>query len=345
MEESMNKPDVQEPFAEETVDADAASAVADTAPASPEAADDTSEENRMEVVVPANTSAEAEAEAEEEQESVSDEFIRIDGQPLEQILEALLLASDEPLSIDRIETILGDEAPPRPQIRAALKRLGSAFDVCSYELKETASGFRLQVGDPYARWVGRLREERAPRYSRALLETLALIAYRQPITRGEIEEVRGVAVSTTIIRTLEEREWVRVVGHKEVPGRPSLYATTKKFLDYFNLKSLSQLPTLEEIRDLESAAAQLEGGLPGASDAQNPDAGLDEGFAADATASADTPETLEPVSVEEDAAAEATGTGVVEDPEALMVPRADAAAGEQDEDLLLESIPVPDVTH
>jgi segregation and condensation protein B len=125
-------------------------------------------------------------------------------------------------------------------------------------LKQVASGYRFQVRADYGEWVGRLWKEKPPRYSRALLETLALVAYKQPITRGDIEEIRGVAVSTNIMRTLIEREWVRVVGHRDVPGHPALYATTKNFLDYFNLRSLDELPTLAEIRDLTAGVEELE---------------------------------------------------------------------------------------
>jgi len=127
-----------------------------------------------------------------------------------------------------------------------------------FQLKEVASGYRFQVRQEYAEWVGRLWEERPPRYSRALLETLALIAYKQPITRGDIEEIRGVAVSTNIMRSLLEREWVRVVGHRDVPGRPAIYATTKTFLDYFDLDSLEALPTLSEIKDLAQGTEDLD---------------------------------------------------------------------------------------
>jgi len=126
-----------------------------------------------------------------------------------------------------------------------------------YELVQVAGGYRFQVRQNLSTWVGRLWQERPPRYSRALLETLSLIAYRQPITRGEIEEIRGVAVSTNIIKTLQEREWVRVVGHRDVPGRPAMYATTRQFLDYFNLKSLEELPTLAEIKDLDNLSGDL----------------------------------------------------------------------------------------
>jgi segregation and condensation protein B len=132
------------------------------------------------------------------------------------------------------------------------------YQARGYELKQVASGYRLQVKQEFSTWVGRLWEEKPARYTRALLETMALIAYRQPITRGEIEEVRGVSVSSNIIKTLLERDWIKVLGHKDVPGKPTLYGTTKEFLDYFNLKKLDELPTLAEIRDLDSIHPELE---------------------------------------------------------------------------------------
>jgi segregation and condensation protein B len=135
--------------------------------------------------------------------------------------------------------------------RKALEVLGKSCAGRAFELKEVATGYRLQIRETFAPWVGRLWEERPQRYSRALLETMALIAYRQPITRGEIEDVRGVAVNSNIIKTLMEREWIRVVGHREVPGRPAMFATTKAFLDHFNLKSLDELPALAELREME----------------------------------------------------------------------------------------------
>ncbi|HBO14018.1 MAG TPA: SMC-Scp complex subunit ScpB, partial [Halieaceae bacterium] len=147
--------------------------------------------------------------------------------------------------------------PPKEDIRAALEEVAARCEDRGFELREVASGFRFQVRQNLGPWVARLWHERPPKYSRALLETLALIAYRQPITRGEIEEIRGVAVSSNIIKTLHEREWIRVVGHRDVPGRPAMYATTRQFLDYFNLKSLDQLPALAEIRDLETLNAEL----------------------------------------------------------------------------------------
>ncbi|WP_114417223.1 SMC-Scp complex subunit ScpB [Marinospirillum perlucidum] len=170
---------------------------------------------------------------------------------LVRILQALLLAAREPLSLDRLQALFSDaERPAREELKEALQMLQAEAENTSQELVELASGFRYQIRADYAAWVSRLWEEKPPRYSRALLETLALIAYRQPVTRGEIEEVRGVSVSSQIIRSLEDREWIRVVGHREVPGRPALYATTRHFLDYFNLQSLKDLPPLDEIREL-----------------------------------------------------------------------------------------------
>ena len=181
---------------------------------------------------------------------------------LQAIAEAALLAAARPLSLDQIMALFEEsEQPPRKQMEHALQRLGESCETRGFELCKVASGYRLQVKQEYARWVGRLFEEKPARYSRALMETLVLIAYRQPITRGEIEEIRGVAVSSQIIRTLMEREWVRVVGYKDVPGRPGMYATTRQFLDYFNLSSLDQLPTLSEVRDIEDIGRELEQNL------------------------------------------------------------------------------------
>ena len=177
---------------------------------------------------------------------------------LVQILEGALLAAGEPLSVQRM-TLLFDESerPSKEEIREAIKSVEERCEDRGYELVQVASGYRFQVRQDLAAWVGRLWQERPARYSRALMETLSLIAYRQPITRGEIEEIRGVAVSTNIIKTLLEREWVRVVGHRDVPGRPAMYATTRQFLDYFNLKSLDQLPPLAEIKELDNLSGEL----------------------------------------------------------------------------------------
>jgi segregation and condensation protein B len=178
---------------------------------------------------------------------------------LKNVLEALLLASGEPLNLATIASVFSDEEQPgNAKIGQALQELEADYEERGLELKEIASGFRLQVRQEVNPWVTRLREERPQRYSRALLETLALIAYRQPITRGDIEEVRGVSVRTNIIRTLQEREWIRVIGHRDVPGKPALFGTTKVFLDYFNLKSLDDLPSLAEIMDMGSIEPELE---------------------------------------------------------------------------------------
>ena len=175
------------------------------------------------------------------------------------VLEALFASSDKPLSVNAIFDLFnGDlEQPNKDEIRKAIHELGEQYEHSGVELKQVASGFRLQVKPAYETWVARLWDQKPPRYSRALMETLALIAYRQPITRGEIEDIRGVSVSTNIIKTLQEREWVKPLGHKDVPGRPTLYGTTRLFLDYFSLKSLNELPTLSEIRDLDQYHPEL----------------------------------------------------------------------------------------
>lgn len=178
---------------------------------------------------------------------------------LKQIIEGAILAANQPLSVNRIIELFEEEfAPTKEAVLVALNELVAANEGRGFELKEVASGWRYQVRDSLAPWVNRLWDEKPQRYSRALLETLSLIAYRQPITRGDIEEIRGVAVSSHIIKTLLERDWIKVVGQRDVPGRPSLYATTRQFLDYFNLKSLEELPSLSEIRDLDEIAPQLD---------------------------------------------------------------------------------------
>jgi segregation and condensation protein B len=177
---------------------------------------------------------------------------------LQQIIEAALLASDQPLSVQKLATLFSEDERPEPRkLMEALEGLAQGCTARGIELKQVASGYRFQVKQEMAPWVSRLWDERPARYSRALLETLALIAYRQPITRAEIEDVRGVSVSTSIIRTLQEREWIRVVGHREVPGRPAMFGTTRQFLDEFSLRSLDELPTLPELRDLEEIGAQI----------------------------------------------------------------------------------------
>lgn len=173
---------------------------------------------------------------------------------LASLIEAFLLASGKPQSLERLYELFEEPERPEPKVfKKALDVLAKSCAGRAFELKEVATGYRLQIREVYAPWVGRLWEERPPRYSRALLETMALIAYRQPTTRGEIEDVRGVAVNSNIIKTLMEREWIRVVGYRDVPGRPAMFATTKAFLDHFNLKSLEELPALVELRDLQLA--------------------------------------------------------------------------------------------
>ncbi|WP_419612993.1 SMC-Scp complex subunit ScpB [Thiolapillus sp.] len=177
---------------------------------------------------------------------------------LKQIVEAALLASGKAMTLDKILELFDEmERPEKKDLRAVLQELSEDYADRGIEIKEVASGWRIQVSRECAPWVSRLWEEKPGRYSRALMETLALIAYRQPITRGEIEDIRGVSVSTHIMRTLLEREWVRVVGQRDVPGKPSLYGTTREFLDYFGLKSLDELPTLAEIRDLDVVNEEL----------------------------------------------------------------------------------------
>ena len=183
----------------------------------------------------------------------------ISASQLKSIVEAALLAADEPLDHNRLAALFDDgERPALADIARALEALGEDCADRGIELKQVASGFRLQVKQSLQEWVSRLWKDRPQRYSRAMLETLSLIAYRQPITRGEIESVRGVSLSSNIIRTMQEREWIRVVGHRDVPGKPALFGTTKAFLDHFDLKSLDDLPTLSEIRDLDSLEPELE---------------------------------------------------------------------------------------
>lgn len=178
---------------------------------------------------------------------------------LKKIVEAALLAADQPLTLNQLKALFSEDAAPgHAELHQALKALREDSADRGIEPHEVASGWRMQIKDEMRQWVSRLWQEKPPRYSRALLETLALIAYRQPITRGEIEQVRGVSVSTNIMRTLLEREWVRIIGHRDVPGRPALYGTTKMFLDYFNLKSLDELPTLAEIKDMADLEPELD---------------------------------------------------------------------------------------
>lgn len=192
---------------------------------------------------------------------------------LKHFLEATLLAAGRPVASQQLLELFDERERPTPeQLAAALELLAAEYAPRGIELVEVASGWRIQVRPRAAEVVSRLWQERPSRYSRALLETLALIAYRQPITRSEIEEIRGVSISSTIMRTLQERNWIRTVGHREAPGRPELLGTTREFLDYFGLKSLDQLPTLAELRDVETIGVQLElpaGDAPAASESSD----------------------------------------------------------------------------
>jgi segregation and condensation protein B len=199
---------------------------------------------------------------------------------LKEIVEAALLAYGQPLSVDQLREIFDEfERPEAAEVRLALAELSRDCEGRSMELVEVASGWRLQVRSRFSSRLSKLWQERPSRYSRALLETLALIAYRQPITRGEIEDVRGVTVNPNIVRTLSERGWIRVVGHREVPGHPELLGTTREFLDYFGLKSLDELPSLAALKDMDDVGIQLDfegpvtvqaaaAGLPAANDAE-----------------------------------------------------------------------------
>lgn len=180
-------------------------------------------------------------------------------QELKNIIEAALLVAGQPLTLDRMAAMFPEDSrPTRDEIRAVLKQLEEEYATRGVELKQIERGYRLQTRAKYSSWLSRLAEERPARYSRALLETLAIIAYRQPVTRADIEDIRGVAVSTEIVRTLTERGWVREVGRKEVPGRPALYGTTREFLEYFNLSKVEDLPPLAELRDISVIGAELD---------------------------------------------------------------------------------------
>jgi segregation and condensation protein B len=177
---------------------------------------------------------------------------------LKQLVEAAIFVADQPISQEQLQqTVLEGLEVSKTMLKDTLKELQLDYQARGIQLVEVASGFRFQSMDSLSPWLGKLWQENAPRYSRAMLETLSLVAYRQPITRGEIEDVRGVSVSSQIMKTLGERGWIKVIGHKEVPGRPSLYATTKVFLDYFGLKSLSELPSSDDFITSEESDDQL----------------------------------------------------------------------------------------
>jgi segregation and condensation protein B len=183
----------------------------------------------------------------------------MDRDQIKHIVEAALLAAGRPLGLEQIRALFGEEnVPPKTDIREALESLRRDYEGRGITVNEVATGFRIEVRASMTPWLARLWEERPPRYSRALMETLAIVAYRQPVTRGDVEEIRGVAVTTNIIRTLLERSWIKVVGYRDVPGKPAMYGTTREFLDYFGLKQLEDLPPLAELRDFDKMTAQLE---------------------------------------------------------------------------------------
>lgn len=223
---------------------------------------------------------------------------------LKRIIEAALFAAGQPMSLEKLgELFYEEERPSIETFREILAEIETDYSERGVQLKEVASGYRFQACHDVGEWVSRLWEEKPQRYSRALLETLALIAYRQPITRGEVEDIRGVSVSSHIVKTLLEREWVRVLGYRDVPGRPAMYGTTKAFLDYFNLKSLEQLPTLAEVRDLDKISAELDARLQQA----QPQAALPletQATIADTTTDAGEPEPTETEAHANDAVAE-----------------------------------------
>ena len=218
---------------------------------------------------------------------------------IKHFLEAALLAADRPLNVEQLQNLFdGRSAPDKADIRQALQTLGDEYEGRGITITEVASGFRIQVKASMAERLHKLWEDRPPRYSRALFETLALVAYRQPITRGEIEEIRGVSVRANIVRALLERDWVRVVGHRDVPGRPEMFGTTKAFLDYFGLKKLDDLPPLADLADWESLRVQLD--LPEVDEQQTADA-VDSYVVDTDVAGADELPTLYPeISAEED---------------------------------------------
>ena len=229
---------------------------------------------------------------------------------INRIVEAALMAANQPLTLAQLHGLFSlDDPAPEGSVEQALETLREACADRGVELVELASGFRFQVKADVHQWVARLWTERQTKYTRATLETLALIAYRQPITRGEIEQVRGVAVNSNIIKALEEREWIRVVGHRDVPGKPALFGTTKGLLDYFGLKRLDELPPLSELKDIgelepqlqfepEAAAALPVGDMPEADEAS----GLQEPIAVDETPDAPEDADLDDVNVDEDTA-------------------------------------------
>jgi segregation and condensation protein B len=257
-------------------------------------------------------------------------------QDLKLVIEATLLAAGKPVTTQQLLELFDERERPAPEVlAAALELLAADYSTRGIELIEVASGWRVQVRTRFADFVSRLWQERPSRYSRALLETLALIAYRQPLTRSEIEEIRGVSISSTIMRTLQERNWIRTVGHREVPGRPELLGTTREFLDYFGLKSLDQLPTLAELKDVETIGVQLElpAGEPASAEASAAAApATEEAVASSGEAEVDAESEADSEESEAEASAESSdafGDDSGDDSELL----ADADDGDEDSDV------------
>lgn len=219
-------------------------------------------DDAVETEIVAVSALESEADGSEESATEATKTgadIEVDFDKLKQIVEGAIFAAAKPMTIDGLGNLfLEDVKPTNEEFKAVLDSLMEDYANRGVQLKLVSTGYRFQATEDVAPWVSRLWEEKPARYSRALLETLALIAYRQPITRGEIEEIRGVSTSSHIMKTLQEREWIRVVGHRDVPGRPAMYATTRNFLDYFNLTNIDELPSLAEIRDLDEINRELD---------------------------------------------------------------------------------------
>ncbi len=262
-EKAQTVPDLNEAEQSERPSEESHEANSDPVPESDQSKVGSNETDPDQVKQETDTEGEVAENASDEPSTESDEADSTETsapEGLKKILEAAILVADEPLSVEQLISLFHEdegEVLDKQTIRNALEEITEDYADRGIELKQVASGYRFQARKTVAKWVNRLWTERPPRYTRALLETLALIAYRQPITRGEIESVRGVSVSSNVLKTMLEREWIKVAGHRDVPGRPAVYVTTKYFLDYFNLKSLSELPSLAELRDLDDIAQDL----------------------------------------------------------------------------------------
>lgn len=236
----------------------------------------------------------------------------MESKQIKYVIEAAMLAAGRPLSLEKLQSLFGEDEPPaRQDLRAAIMELQADYAERGIEVIEVGSGFRIQIKAAMTHQLEKLWEERPPRYSRALLETLAIIVYRQPVTRGEIEDIRGVAVSTNIVRTLLERNWIKVVGHRDVPGKPAMFGTTKEFLDYFGLKKLDDLPPLSELKDFDKLNIQLD--LPGGDE-------LPESFGSDSDNVAQLDEARAAAQADGDDAAAVEAEPSVEQQSATVVP-------------------------